>query len=50
MPQLVVPKKAELDQVYEDLQHPLELTTTTKKTVITGDWCANVGSQEEYPE
>ena len=49
MAQLVMPKKAELDQVYEDLQHPLELTTT-KKTVITGDWCANVGSQEEYPE
>ena len=42
-------EEAEADKFYEDLQHPLELTTT-KKTVITGDWCANVGSQEEYPE
>ena len=51
MPQLVVQKKTnKLDQFYDDLQHPLELTTTTTTNVITGDWCANVRSREEYPE
>ena len=42
-------KEAEADQFYEDLEDILELTSKKKKEsvlLITGDWNANVGSQE----
>ena len=45
--------KAEVNQFYEDLEDPLELTTKTtkkkkKKDVLfnMGDWTAKVGSKE----
>ena len=39
---------AKVDWFYEDLQHFLELTTTTKKDIffIIGNWNPKVGSQE----
>ena len=41
-------KDADVEQFYEGLQDPLELTPKKKKVVlfIIGDWNAKVGSQE----
>ena len=39
-------QKAEVDWFYEDLQHLLELTPKKDILFITGDWNAQVGSQE----
>ena len=41
-------KKAEVDHVYEDAQHLLEVAPKKKKIVlfIIGDWNAKVGSEE----
>ena len=39
-------KEAEVEQFYEDLQDPLELTPKKDVLVIIGDWNAKVGSQE----
>ena len=36
----------EVEQFYEDLQDLLELTPQKDVVFITGDWNANVGSQE----
>ena len=38
--------KAEVEQFYEDLQDPLELTPKKDVLFIIGDWNASVGSQE----
>ena len=37
---------AEVEQLYEDLQDFLELTSKNDVLFITGDWNAKVGSQE----
>ena len=39
-------EEAEGEEVYEDLQDFLELTTKKDVLFITGDWNAKVGSQE----
>ena len=39
-------EKAEVEQVYEDLQDLLELTPQKDVFFIIGDWNAKVGSQE----
>ena len=39
-------EEAEIEQFYEDLQDLLELTPPKDVLFITGDWNANVGSQE----
>ena len=39
-------EEAEIDQLYEDLQHLLELTPKKDVLLIIGDWNAKVGSQE----
>ena len=39
-------EEAEIDWFYEDLQHLLELTPKKDILFITGDWNAQVGSQE----
>ena len=39
-------KEAEVEWFYEDLQDLLELTPKTDVLFITGDWNAEVGSQE----
>ena len=36
----------EVEQLYEDLQHLLELTPKKDVLFIIGDWNAKVGSQE----
>ena len=38
--------KNEVEWFYEDLQDLLELTPTKDVLFITGDWNANIGSQE----
>ena len=38
-------EEAEIDQIYEDLQHLLELTPKKDVLLIIGDWNAEVGSQ-----
>ena len=45
MPQPVTLKN-EVEWFYEDLQDLLELTPTKDVLFITGDWNANIGSQE----
>ena len=39
-------EEAEVEQFYEDLQDPLELTPKKDVLFIIGDWNAKVGSQE----
>ena len=39
-------EEAEVEQVYEDLQDLLELTTTKDVLFITGDWNAKAETQE----
>ena len=39
-------EEAEVEQFYEDLQGPLELTPLKNVLFIIGDWNAKVGSQE----
>ena len=39
-------EEAEVEQFYEDLQDPLELTSKKDVLFIIGDWNAKVGSQE----
>ena len=39
-------KKAEVEQLYEDLQDLLEITPKKDVLFIIGDWNAKVGSQE----
>ena len=39
-------EEAEVEQFYEDLQDPLELTLKKDVLFIIGDWNAKVGSQE----
>ena len=39
-------EEAEVEQFYEDLQEPLELTPKKDVLFIIGDWNAKVGSQE----
>ena len=39
-------KEAEVDQIFEDLQHLLELISRNDVLFIIGDWNAKVGSQE----
>ena len=39
-------KEAVVDQIYEDIQHLLELTPKEDVIFIIGDWNAKVGSQE----
>ena len=39
-------EEAEVEQFYEDLQDLLELTHQKDVLFITGDWNANIGSQE----
>ena len=39
-------EKAEVEQFYEDLQDPLELTPIKDVFFIIEDWNAKVGSQE----
>ena len=39
-------EEAEVEQFYEDLQDFLELTPKKDVIFVTGDWNANVGSQE----
>ena len=41
-----MPQEAEVEQFYEDLQDPLELTPQKDVLFIVGDWNAKVGSQE----
>ena len=41
-----MPQEAEVEQFYEDLQDPLELTPKKDVLFIMGDWNAKVGSQE----
>ena len=41
-----VAKEAEVNQLYEDLQHLLELTPKEGVLFIIGDWNAKVGNQE----
>ena len=47
MPQPLMPKKAEVEWIYEDLQEVLELTLKKKDVIfLIGVWKAKVGSQE----
>ena len=47
MPQHTNAEKAEVEQLYDDLQDLLELTHTKKDVLfIIGNWNAKVGSQE----
>ena len=46
MPQPVMPKIAEVEWFYEDLQDLLELTPKKDVLFIIGDWKAKVGSKE----
>ena len=39
-------EEGEVEQLYEDLQNPLELTPKKDVLFIIGDWNAKVGSQE----
>ena len=39
-------EEAEVEQFYEDLQEPLELTPKKDVIFIIGDWNAKAGSQE----
>ena len=39
-------EEVEVEQFYEDLQDPLELTPPKDVLFIIGDWNAKVGSQE----
>ena len=39
-------EEAEVEQIYEDLQDPLELTPKKDVLFIIGDWNAKAGSQE----
>ena len=39
-------EETEVEQFYEDLQDPLELTPKKDVLFIIGDWNAKVGSQE----
>ena len=39
-------KEAETERFYDDLQDVLELTPKIDVLFITGDWNANIGSQE----
>ena len=39
-------EEAEVEEFYEDLQDPLELTPKKDVFCIVGDWNAKVGSQE----
>ena len=39
-------EEAEVERIYEDLQDLLELTPKKDVLFITGDWNAEVGSQE----
>ena len=39
-------EEAEVEQFYEDLQGPLELTPLKNVLFIIGDWNAKAGSQE----
>ena len=39
-------EEAEVDQLYEDLQHLLEQTPKKDVLLIIGNWNAKVGSQE----
>ena len=39
-------EEAEVQQFYENLQYPLELTPSQKYAFHHGDWDAKVGSQE----
>ena len=39
-------EEAEVERFYEDLQDVLELTPKKDVLFITGDWNANIGSQE----
>ena len=39
-------EEAEVEQFYDDLYDLLELTPTKDVLFITGDWNANIGSQE----
>ena len=39
-------EEAEVEQFYEDLQEPLELTPKKDVIFIIGDWNAKVGSQQ----
>ena len=39
-------KEVEIEQLYDDLQHLLELTTKKDVHFIIGDWNTKVGSQE----
>ena len=39
-------EEAKVERLYEDLQDLLELTSKEDVLFITGDWNANVGSQE----
>ena len=41
-----MPQEAEVEQFYEDLQDPLELTPKKDVLFIIGNWNAKVGSQE----
>ena len=41
-----MPQEAEVEQFYEDLQDPLELTPKKDVLFIIGDCSAKVGSQE----
>ena len=42
-------EKAEVEWLYYDLQHLLELTSKKDVLFIIGDWNAKVGSQEIWP-
>ena len=39
-------EEAKVDQIYEDLEDHLELTSNKDVLFIIGDWNAKVGSQE----
>ena len=41
-------EEAEVEQFYEDLQDPLELTAKKDVLFIIGDWNAKIGSQETH--
>ena len=40
-------EEGEVEQLYEDLQNPLELTPKKDVFFIIGDWNAKTGSQEK---
>jgi len=48
MPQLLIAKEAEMDQLYEDLQCLLELIPKRYVLFITGDWNAKGRSQKMH--